>query len=120
MGRRVAVTGGRRYKNRDLVWSTLDAFNGAHGIDLLIAGGARGADKHAQDWAIDRKISHMVLYADWSTFNKAAGAIRNRRMIDEGRPDIVIAFPGGKGTKGMRQLARRNDILVLAIKDNDQ
>ena len=115
MTKRVAVTGGRKYRNRDLVWSTLDAYHGAFGISMLILGGARGADKHAQDWAIDRRVSHCVMYADWDNAPKYAGMLRNRRMIDEGKPDVCIAFPGGRGTKDMRTRCRKGGIQVLKI-----
>ena len=32
---------------------------------------------------------------------KKAGPLRNQRMLDEGKPDLVVAFPGGGGTKDM-------------------
>jgi hypothetical protein len=31
---------------------------------------------------------------------------RNQQMLDEGRPDLVVAFPGGAGTANMVKLAR--------------
>ena len=30
----------------------------------------------------------------------ASGVGKSFRMLDEGRPDLVVAFPGGKGTAG--------------------
>ena len=36
----------------------------------------------------------------------AAGPIRNQRMLDHGKPDIVVAFPGGSGTADMVKLSR--------------
>jgi hypothetical protein len=97
------------------VWSTLDNYHGAYGISLLILGGARGIDKHAQDWAIDRRVSHMVLYADWDAAPRYAGPLRNQRMIDEGRPHACIAFAGGRGTKDMRTRCRKAGVPVLKI-----
>lgn len=36
----------------------------------------------------------------------AAGPIRNQQMLDDGKPDLVVAFPGGKGTADMVRRAR--------------
>jgi hypothetical protein len=33
--------------------------------------------------------------ADWETHAKAAGPIRNRRMLEEGKPELVLAFKNG-------------------------
>src|SRR5258708_15682483 len=34
-------------------------------------------------------------------------SLRNRDMLCDGKPDLIIAFPGGKGTAGMVDLARK-------------
>ena len=39
--------------------------------------------------------------ADWDKFGRAAGPIRNAQMLREGKPDLVVAFPGGRGTANM-------------------
>jgi Lhr-like helicase len=36
-------------------------------------------------------------------------------MIDEGKPDLVIAFPGGRGTADMVGRARKAGIRVVEI-----
>ena len=57
--------------------------------------------------------------ADWKTFGKAAGPIRNRKMLDEGLPDVVIAFhediERSKGTKNMISQACEQGIDVILI-----
>jgi hypothetical protein len=44
-----------------------------------------------------------------------AGPIRNQRMLVEGKPDLVVAFPGGKGTAGMVTLARNAGVDVIMV-----
>ena len=44
--------------------------------------------------------------ADWKVRGRAAGHIRNQQMLDEGRPHLVVAFPGGRGTADMVRRAR--------------
>jgi hypothetical protein len=36
-------------------------------------------------------------------------------MIDQGRPDLVVAFPGGRGTADMVRRARAAGISVIEI-----
>lgn len=117
------VFGGRDYWNRELVYKTLDAIHKATPISLIIHGGAKGADLIAKDWAKLRGIPDRPFEADWddlqaeqvvprrrpdgSFYNAAAGGIRNKRMLMEGKPDTAIGFPGGKGTKDMTQRVQR-------------
>ena len=69
---------------------------------VVIHGGARGADDLARQWGeISVGIEGVEFRADWTAHGKAAGMIRNQRMLDEGRPDLVVAFPGGRGTADM-------------------
>ena len=42
----------------------------------------------------------------------AAGPKRNQQMLDEAKPDMVVAFPGGKGTAHMRQIAKAAGVPV--------
>ena len=51
--------------------------------------------------------------ADWKKYGKSAGPLRNQRMIDEGKPDLVVAFPGGVGTADMISRAKAYNISVL-------
>ena len=60
---------------------------------MVIVGGARGADTMAAEWATARSIPCLIYMADWSGLGPKAGPIRNQRMLDEGKPDLVIAFP---------------------------
>ncbi|MEM9912925.1 MAG: hypothetical protein AAF922_19365 [Pseudomonadota bacterium] len=44
---------------------------------------------------------------------RAAGPIRNKEMLDEGCPDLVVAFPGGRGTANMVKQAQAAGVEVL-------
>ena len=95
----------------------LDAFHvGPRGpIELLIHGGARGADTMAGEWAQKRCITCIAFVADSAEEGRAAGPIRNKRMLDEGAPDLVIAFLGGRGTANMIGQARDRNFEVVEI-----
>lgn len=94
---KVLVCGGRDYINYDKVKAVLDDLE----PDVVIHGGARGADGLAGRWAAETGTECVVFKADWGTHGKKAGVLRNRQMLDEGKPDLVIAFPGGAGTADM-------------------
>jgi hypothetical protein len=103
---KVLACGGRDFDDREAVYAYLDALNSEQAISELIEGGARGADTLAGDWADERGISHRIFEANWDKYRAAAGPIRNKQMLDEGKPDLVVAFPGGKGTANMMMQSR--------------
>lgn len=83
---------------------------------LVIHGGARGADTHA-GWAATAVDIPVAVYpADWATHGRRAGPIRNAQMLAEGRPDAVLAFPGGRGTADMVRQARAAGVPVWEVK----
>lgn len=115
---RILVCGGRAYGDQERVYRFLDkAVEGINGSGRtwnirLIHGAANGADSLAAKWAAERGIASTAYPADWDTYGKRAGHIRNKQMLDEGKPNAVIAFPGGVGTRMMVQLAKRAGVPV--------
>lgn len=81
----------------------------------IISGGARGVDTVAIDWAVVNWLTFVEFSADWSRYGKAAGYIRNKHMLTEGKPDVVVAFPGGKGTANMVKLAENAGVPVIKV-----
>jgi hypothetical protein len=106
-GPRVLVCGGRDFTDQPRVWSVLDHYHAeSGGFGCIVHGAARGADTLAGAWASARGVFELPFPADWDLHGYSAGPIRNARMLHEGRPDVVIAFPGGKGTANMIEQAR--------------
>jgi hypothetical protein len=58
--------------------------------------------------------------ADWNTLGRAAGPIRNGRMLRDGLPDAVIAFAGGIGTANLVAQARAAGVTVYEIPKADR
>lgn len=108
---RVLVCGGRDYENFDVVRATLDSLKPS----LIIEGGAAGADYCAAHWATKTGVPIRTFPADWKSHGRAAGPIRNQQMLDEGKPDLVVAFPGGRGTADMIRRARAAGVPVQEI-----
>lgn len=98
---RVLVAGGRDFRDADRAYKVLDTLHESTPITLIIEGGARGADHYGMTWAVDRQIPRLRFNAEWGTYGGSAGPIRNSRMLEEGKPDVAVIFPGGTGTADM-------------------
>lgn len=112
---RVLVCGGRDYRDHDKVNAVLDKLHSEAGIFTVIQGGAKGADRLADIWAGMNNVLRVQFDADWENHGTFAGPMRNARMLAEGEPDLVIAFPGGRGTADMVKKARRAGVEVIEI-----
>jgi hypothetical protein len=103
--KRILVCGGRDYTDQERVFRILDKALDTFKEVIIIQGGATGADTCAKNWALSRGMLYDEYPAEWDRFGKRAGYIRNALMIDVGKPELVIVFPGGKGTDMMAKLA---------------
>lgn len=110
--RAVVVCGGRNYGDYDRVVDVLSTLNDD---DVIWQGGARGADALARK--AGEELGHDVVEvpAQWARHGKAAGPIRNRLMLKLANPRLVIAFPGGRGTADMVNVARKAGVSVALI-----
>lgn len=130
--KRVLVCGGRDFHDREFMFDQLCKISKARGpFECVIHGAAKGADHEARIWATMNKVPHLPFPAAWQDinapgadvhegpygpYNANAGHDRNQRMIDEGKPDAVIAFPGGGGTADMVRRAYIAKIEVIRCK----
>lgn len=115
-GIRVLICGGRQFSDAEHLAQVLDAIRQRRGpFAVVIHGAARGADTMAGEWATARDIPVQEFPAQWEAFQnrRSAGPIRNQQMLTEGKPDLVIAFPGARGTAHMVRLAREAGVEVI-------
>ena len=112
---KVLVCGGRTFEDEDLLNRELDRLHAEYGFSTLIEGVARGADQLAGVWARSRGVALVEYPARWEEEGRHAALIRNKRMLVEGRPDLVVAFHGGRGTWHMCKLADDAGVPVIRI-----
>ena len=105
------ICGGRGFSDRVRAYAALDAAHAKRPITMVIHGNCRGGDLVGKAWANSRGIHDAAIDALWDFFGKPAGFKRNSAMLIL-RPDGVTAFPGGRGTAGMMDLAREAGIPV--------
>lgn len=118
------MTGGRDYADRSRVFVTLDEMHAADPFALLIHGACvdrfkklRGADRWAEEWALAREVPYIGVPAKWHSHAYAAGPVRNRDILADWNPGVVIAFPGGTGTADMVRKAEHAGVPVVRVPD---
>ncbi|HZF98269.1 MAG TPA: DUF2493 domain-containing protein [Pseudoxanthomonas sp.] len=104
---RILVCGGRDYSDYEWVEACL---NRIAEVEILIQGGAKGADALSKRWAISKGIHYAEVPAFWES-GRGAGPARNYAMLLL-EPKGVVAFPGGKGTAHMVRIAEKAGIKV--------
>jgi len=102
---KLLVCGGREFNDKEAAFRVLDAIHAKRPITLIISGGARGADKIAEEWADARGVAKSIKPAQWDVYGRSAGPRRNIEMLKE-CPDGVLGFPGNKGTAHMIQISK--------------
>lgn len=128
----VLVCGGRDYSDFDRLSTVLDLFLEKVGpINYLIDGAASGADSLAHEWATNKGIKTAQYKANWTDlshpdavikkrrdgtkYDAKAGLRRNEFMLVDSDPDVIIAFPGGDGTKHMCDIAEKAGKKVIKV-----
>lgn len=110
---RVLVCGSRHFNDYEKLKEVLDGYP----ISTIIEGEARGADKLSRLYAERHRIPCLPFPAQWGKFGNAAGPIRNKQMLVEGQPELVIAFrgPNSRGTQNMINQAEKAGIPMKVI-----
>jgi hypothetical protein len=109
---RVLVCGGRFYADFEFVGKTLAQVHQALGITLLIHGGGSGVDSLANAWADTEGIPVQVFPVDWEKGGLTTVPARNALMLASGKPDHVVAFPGGPETPDLLERVRAAGIPI--------
>lgn len=115
---RLLVCGGRDYDNKEQLYRILNQYRNRWAWPIaIISGMAKGADALGYQYAKEWGLTRYEFPADWETHGKSAGPIRNQQMLDEGKPDFVIAFPTPKsiGTWDMIKRANKAGVEVTII-----
>ena len=110
---RILITGGRDFDDEGLLSETLDRLHADSPFSCLIHGAAKGADRLAGQWAQANGVKEIACPADWKRYGRSAGAVTNKLMLEDHQPDLLVAFPGGKGTANMVKLAEKAGLRVV-------
>jgi predicted Rossmann fold nucleotide-binding protein DprA/Smf involved in DNA uptake len=116
---KMAVVGSRSLENYQFVKSILDRYT----FNQVISGGAKGVDALAERYSDKHKlIKPLVILPDWKQYNRGAGAVRNREIVDTA--DFVVAIWDGKskGTKISINHAKKiqKPVFIWLISDSQE
>lgn len=112
---KILVCGGRDYADWYRLKTVLDDIYKKFSDITIISGCAKGADTLAIEWVVLNHVELELYYANWKEYRRKAGPIRNQKMLDEGKPDLVIAFPGGNGTADMVRRSKKANIPLMEM-----
>ena len=109
---KIAVIGSRDFEDYALLESKL---NTLENITSIISGGAKGADSLAEQYASQHNIDVVVIKPDWKRYNRGAGLVRNKQIVD--MADLVVAFWNGKskGTLDVIEYSKKQDVKFVTI-----
>jgi len=102
------------------LWMRTRLYTPADPEFVIIHGDAQGADRLAAAWGQWHLGGEHVkpFPAKWDKHLNRAGYIRNQQMLDEGKPDLVVAFRcdgESKGTDMMIDLARKAGVPTYVV-----
>src|SRR3990167_7059940 len=85
------ICGGRDFADRVMFDGAMGDLIRLKGVPRrIVHGDACGADTMATEWAKRMAVTVVAIPADWETNGKAAGPIRNQRMLQL-KPSLVVA-----------------------------
>lgn len=107
---RIIVAGSRNFTDKKRLYKVLDEYLPSFNDEIeIVSGHCRGADLIGEEYAKEHRIPLVIFPADWGTYGKMAGYIRNKKMAEYASKEngALVAFPVGdsKGTKMMIRLA---------------
>lgn len=120
---KLIINGSRSFHNYYQMKTVLKKYLIEHRINPyqmeIISGGAKGADQLAIELAREYQIPLKVMNADWDTYGKRAGLIRNQAMLDYATLNpvdtaVLLSFWNGysRGTKHMIDICKTKGIQV--------
>jgi len=90
---KLLITGSRKFEDYQALKEAIELVENKHNkkVNLIIHGGARGADTLAQHWAESNKIPTKVIRPDYKKYNgKIAPMIRNTDLVK--LADVTLAL----------------------------
>lgn len=122
---RIIVAGTRTFSDYELLRNKLDDFISELNQKypgkqiVIITGAAKGADQLGSFYARSHNIPLKEFPADWNTYGRAAGPIRNQQMLDyvlHEIPVLIVFWDGeSRGTKNMINIAKRCNVQTEVV-----
>ena len=109
---RTIIAGSRHARDFD-VFKAMEVCPFSDEISVVISGTARGADQYGESWAEQNNLPIELFPADWKSFGKSAGFIRNKKMAQNADALVAVWDGVSHGTKNMIDTARKMRLRVF-------
>ena len=103
---KLAVVGSRAFNDFALLTRELDSIHAQTPIELIVSGGAKGADSLAEEWARLNGVKTQIFLPDWKKHRRGAAFVRNRQIIAECERCLAFWDGTSKGTQNSIELAK--------------
>lgn len=110
---RTIIAGSRDITDYDLVVKGIE--DSHFDIDEIVSGGYRGVDALGERWAKENFVKLTIFNADWNTYGKAAGPMRNKKMVDYAEALIAFRLGDSRGTNDVIKQANKRGLRVYII-----
>lgn len=121
---RIIIAGSRNFNDYELLSKTILEDNVCLENATIISGTAKGADRLGEKFAEEHNLNLVRMPADWNTYGKRAGYLRNTDMANYASKGkgILYAFWDGesRGTKNMILIAKEKGLEVHIIKYKEE
>ena len=110
---RVLICAGRNYADTGRCRKALDDVQRQRPIRVLIHGGSQYLGGEIESWAREHGADLVRYPANWQMHGKQAERLRNLFMLNDSRPELLLALPGGDDTEELLARARGAGIPVV-------
>lgn len=111
---KLAIIGSRDFSNYKLLKAVLDRLIFGED-DIIVSGGADGADKLAERYARENNIKTLILKPDWNKYGRRAGFMRNTDIWDASTSGIAFWDGESKGTKHSFEISKKQNKTLLIV-----
>lgn len=117
---KLIIAGSREFDDYDYLVKVLKNSNLINTVEEVVCGMARGADLLGQRWAEEHNIPVKEFPADWNSYGKRAGFIRNEQMAYYGTTSLIFWDGLSRGSKHMIGISRKVGLPTYVINYKQQ
>lgn len=112
------IAGSRAIDDWAMLYVAVNWARVAEGIEVteVVSGNARGVDLLGELYAEKYNLPLHKFPADWETYGKSAGMIRNKQMLKNAEALIAVWDGKSKGTENMIDIARKAGLKVYVYR----
>lgn len=109
------IAGSRHINSKQIVQDAIDSCPWRDEISEVVCGGANGVDRQGSWWAERNHIAIKDFPADWKTYGKSAGPIRNHQMAQYADALILVWDGTSKGSADMKRWAEHMQLRIYEV-----